>query len=84
VPFGYFKHINTPGLWYHESRPLSFTLIVNDFGVKYGNKDDVDHLVASIKEACTLTEDWTASQELKKVIIEIYCIKKCLLDLDPI
>ncbi len=25
-----------------------------------------------------------ASQELKKVIIEIYCIKKCLLDLDPI
>jgi hypothetical protein len=25
-----------------------------------------------------------SSQELKKVIIEIYCIKKCLLDLDPI
>ncbi len=24
------------------------------------------------------------SQELKKVIIEIYCIKKYLLDLDPI
>ncbi len=24
------------------------------------------------------------SQELKKVLIKIYCIKKCLLDLDPI
>jgi hypothetical protein len=24
------------------------------------------------------------SQELKKVIIRIYCIEKCLLDLDPI
>jgi hypothetical protein len=36
------------------------------------------------------TTPWTAvamtatSQELKKVLIEIYCIKKCLLDLDPI
>jgi hypothetical protein len=26
----------------------------------------------------------TSSQELKKVLIKIYCIKKCLLDLDPI
>jgi hypothetical protein len=25
-----------------------------------------------------------ASQEQKKVLIEIYCIEKCLLDLDPI
>jgi hypothetical protein len=33
VPFGYFKCSNTPGLWKHESHPISFTLIVNDFGV---------------------------------------------------
>jgi hypothetical protein len=26
----------------------------------------------------------STSQELKKVLIKIYCIKKCLLDLDPI
>jgi hypothetical protein len=28
--------------------------------------------------------DGSTSQELKKVIIKIYCIEKCLLDLDPI
>ncbi len=27
---------------------------------------------------------YPTSQELKKVIIKIYCIKKCLLDLNPI
>jgi hypothetical protein len=49
APFGYFKHVNTPGLWYHKSRQISFTLVVDDFGVEYVNKADVDHLVASIK-----------------------------------
>ena len=30
----------TPGLWTHDSLPINFTLIVNDFGVKcLGNKD---------------------------------------------
>jgi hypothetical protein len=32
----------------------------------------------------TNSNKWTPSQELKKVIVEIYCIEKCLLDLDPI
>ncbi len=59
VPFGYFKHVNTPGLWYHESHPISFTLVVDNFGVKYVNKDDVDHLVASIKATYTLTKNWS-------------------------
>jgi hypothetical protein len=61
APFGYFKNVNTPGLWYHISCPISFTLVVNDFSVKYVNKADVDHLVASIKSTYTLTEDWTGN-----------------------
>ena len=60
APFGYFE-TNTPGLWKHVSRPLTFTLVVDDFGVKYVNKDDVDHLVASIKKSYKLTEDWTGN-----------------------
>ncbi len=61
APFGYSEHVNTPGLWYHESRQISFTLVVDDFGVKYVNKADADHLVASIKLTYTLTEDWTSN-----------------------
>jgi hypothetical protein len=28
---GYYKCKNTPGLWKHTSRPISFTLVVDDF-----------------------------------------------------
>jgi hypothetical protein len=61
APFGYYKHISTPGLWYHETRPILFTLVVDNFGVKYINKEDIDHLIASIKITYTPTEDWTGN-----------------------
>jgi hypothetical protein len=38
APFRYFEHINTPGLWYHESCPIYFTLAIDNFGVIYVNK----------------------------------------------
>ena len=28
APLGYYKSTNTPGLWCHKSRPITFTLIV--------------------------------------------------------
>ena len=59
APFGYYEHTRTPGLWYHESRPISFTLVVDDFGVKYVNKADADHLIKSIRSTYTVTEDWS-------------------------
>ncbi len=31
APFGYHKSVNTPGLWRHKSRLLTFTLIVDNF-----------------------------------------------------
>ena len=60
-PFGYSESVNTPGLWTHKSRPISFTLVVDDFGVKYVAQDDIDHLIASIKSTYSLTEDWTGN-----------------------
>ncbi len=45
APFGYYECIETPGLWKHETRPLTFTLVVDNFGVKYESKDDVDILL---------------------------------------
>jgi hypothetical protein len=61
APFGYHEYVNTPGLWRHETRGISFTLVVDDFGVKYMKKDDVDHLIASIKSMYSLTEGWTGN-----------------------
>ncbi len=51
--------MNTPGLWYHDTRPILFTLKVDIFGVKYINNDNLKHLIARLKTTYTLAEDWT-------------------------
>ena len=61
APFGYHECKNTPGLWYHETRNITFTLVVDDFGVKYVDKTDVNHLISSIKNDYELTVDWTGN-----------------------
>ena len=35
---GYYQCPLTPGLWRHQWRPISFVLIVDDFGIKYVGK----------------------------------------------
>ena len=61
-PHGYLEHKNTPGLWYHKTRPVSFTLVVDDFGVKYVGKEHVNHLILCLKQSkYKLTKDWTGS-----------------------
>jgi hypothetical protein len=59
APLGYHECVNTPGLWYHDTHPILFTLMVNNFGVKYINDDDIKNLIASLKTMYKLTEDWT-------------------------
>jgi hypothetical protein len=42
--FGYYPARHTPGLWLHKTRPISFTLVVDDFVVTYVGKQHADHL----------------------------------------
>jgi hypothetical protein len=42
----------------HVTCPISFTLVVDNFGVKYMRQEDIDHLIGCIKEKYELTEDW--------------------------
>jgi hypothetical protein len=59
--FGNYEKVNTPGLWRHELQPLTFTLMVDNFGVKFANKEDVDHIISSIKITYKLTKDLTSN-----------------------
>jgi hypothetical protein len=47
---GYSQSKTTPGLWKHEWRPIMFSLIVNDFGVKYVGEEHAQHLLRTIKK----------------------------------
>ena len=43
-----FLETRTPCLFRHVSRPITFVLVVDDFGVKYQNRDDFDFLVSCL------------------------------------
>ncbi len=59
---GYYSSPETPCLFRHKTRDISFALVVDDFGIKFHNKDDVHHLLTSLRELYTITEDWTGSK----------------------
>ncbi len=42
---GYQQSQVTPGLWKHALRPISFTLCINNFGVKYVGREHAKHLL---------------------------------------
>jgi hypothetical protein len=56
--FGYIPTDHTPGLWKHKTSPVQFSLVVDDFGVKYVGKAKVMHLFDSIKSRYECTTDW--------------------------
>jgi len=61
---GYKQSLNTPGLWTHQWRPICFTLVVDDFGVKYVGKQHAEHLVSVIEEHYQYTTDWEGKRYL--------------------
>jgi hypothetical protein len=60
-PHGYYPAPHTAGLWLHKTLPTIFSLIVDDFLVKYTSKSDADHLVNALKTKYVVSEDWQAS-----------------------
>ena len=61
APFGYVPMKYTPGLWRHQTKPTTFALCVDDFGVKYFSKPDALHLIQALKTNYEITIDWTGN-----------------------
>jgi hypothetical protein len=59
--FGYHPVARTPSLWTHDTRPITFSLVVDDFGVKYVGRTHADHLLQSLQQLYVVTEDNTGS-----------------------
>ena len=59
---GYHQTEHTPGLFLHESRPVAFSLIVDDFGTKYIGREHAEHLVSCLKKYYEITADWTGTK----------------------
>jgi hypothetical protein len=47
---GYRPTTHTHGLWTHDMRPISFSLVVDDFGVEYAGREHAEHLMTCFKK----------------------------------
>ncbi len=87
---GYFEVPHTPGLWKHIRRPVQFTLVVDDFGIKYVGDEHFEHLINALKEHydvtidkegklyCGITLDWDYNKRTLDISMPGY-VKKQLI-----
>jgi hypothetical protein len=55
---GYHQCKFTHGLFTHDTRPISFSLVVDNFGAKYIGKENAQHLLDTLSSKYTITADW--------------------------
>ena len=60
-PLGYDPEPIMPGLWRHNNNGITFTLVVDDFGIIYHRREDAQHHINALQEAYEITQDWTGS-----------------------
>jgi hypothetical protein len=56
---GYHQTKLMPGLWYHVTRPIQFTLAVDDFGVHYVGQEYAQHMIDALEIDYTVSKYWT-------------------------
>ena len=53
---------DSPCLFRHTSNGTTFALVVDDFGLKYKDKQAADHLIATLQQLYAIKIDWTESK----------------------
>ena len=59
---GYKQRKIDHGLWKHKTWPITFTLVVHDFGAKYIRKKHSKHSMSILKQHYKTLADWTGSE----------------------
>lgn len=59
---GYIQHKDIPCLFEHQTNGIQFTLIVDDFGIKYDTDAALDHLISILQHKWKLTTDRTGAK----------------------
>jgi hypothetical protein len=61
-PHGYEPAPLTHALWTHKKRNIFFSLVVDDFGVKYVDRSQVEHLVTTLEKYYKVSTNWTGTR----------------------
>jgi hypothetical protein len=76
---GYRPTTHTHGLWTHDTRTISFSLVVDDFRVKYVGREHAEHLMTCIKKNYNISSDWNGTAYSVSTLDWDY--KNCTVDL---
>ena len=61
-PHGYYPCKNTAGLWRHVTNSVTFTLVVDDFGIKYVGKEYAGHILQTLCHWYEVAKDWSGER----------------------
>jgi hypothetical protein len=59
---GYRQSQTTPGLWKHDTCPISFSLVVDNLGVKYMGKENAQHVLDTVRQYYKCSCKWKGEQ----------------------
>ena len=94
-PFGYSPTTESHNIWTHTTRQTKFCLCVDEFRIKYFNKEDADHLMIALCSAyettidpsgtnfCGLTLQWNYTKGYMDISMPNY-VQKALTKLNHI
>ena len=77
APHGFVPCTVTPGLWRDTTSDLMFTLVVDDFGVRYTDKATVDRLLNVLQQAYKCSTACTGSRYVGLTIAWDYVKGTC-------
>jgi len=80
---GYYQSQTVPRLWKHKTKPIQFVLVVDDFGIKYINKDGLDHLIRMLEKYYDVAVDLDGKEFVKIELDWDYENKRVHLSMAP-
>jgi hypothetical protein len=57
-PYRYYPARHIPGLWIQKTKQIAFTLVVDDFAIKYAGEESAHHLRNALLRSYEITTDW--------------------------
>ena len=61
---GYLQCPDVPCVFRHVTRNVTFSLVVDDFGIKYFNREDAEHLLQCLRLEYKMTVNWKGDKYL--------------------
>ena len=78
--FGFALVPRTTALWKHTNKPITFSLVVDDFGVNYIGKENANHLISIAVKPTMLASLSSISAQQEKCTEQIYADTRWLLN----